>query len=108
MVPSHPPKQIAPNTWRPEMASYGVFNPSKNLQISERLPGLQNILRAELTAIYTILQLSTNTYTNEPIYIFTDSLNSLYLLNTQLRHSSAHNNHPDKTILSKMIELLQT
>jgi hypothetical protein len=102
-----PPKQIAPNTWHPEMASYGIFNPSKNLQISERLPGLQNILRAELTAIYTVLQLSTKTYTNEPIYIFTDSLNSLYLLNMQLRHPSAYNNHPDKTILLKMIKLLQ-
>ena len=30
-----PPKQISPNNWRPKMASYGIFNPIKDLQISE-------------------------------------------------------------------------
>jgi hypothetical protein len=101
-----PPKQITPNTWRPKRASYGIYNPTKNLQIFERLLGLQNILRTELMAIYTILQHSINTYTEEPIYIFTDSLNSLYLINTELRHPTTHNNHPDKTILSKIAEML--
>jgi ribonuclease HI len=103
-----PPKQIAPNTWCPKKASYGIYNPIKDLQISKCLPGLQNILRAELMAIYTVIQLSITTYMEEPIYIFTDSLNSLYLINTQLRHPSTHNNHPDKTILAKITEMLQT
>jgi hypothetical protein len=102
-----PPKQVAPNTWRPEKASYGIYNPIKDLQISEHLPGLQNILRAELMAIYTAIQLSITTYREEPVYIFTDSLNSLYLINTQLQHPIAHNNHPDKSILEKITEMLQ-
>jgi hypothetical protein len=102
----YPPKQISPNNWRPETASYGVFNPIKNLQISERLPGLQNILKAELMAIYTTIKLSITTYAEEPVFIFTDSLNSLYLLNTQIKHPSLHNNHPDKTILTQIIEML--
>ena len=93
-----PPKQISPNNWRPEMASYGVFNPIKNLQISERLPGLQNILRAELMVIHTTIRLSLNNFANEPVFIFTDSLNSLYLLNTQIKHPTMHNNHPNKII----------
>jgi ATP/ADP translocase len=56
-------------------------------------------------AIYEVLQLSITTYIEEPIYIFTDIFNSLYLICTQLRHPSAHNNHPDKTILSKIAEM---
>ena len=58
-------------------------------------------------AIYIAIQLSITTYIKELVYIFTDSLNSLYLINTQLRHPSAHNNHPDKTILEKIMEMLQ-
>jgi hypothetical protein len=53
------------------------------------------------------IKLSTTNYANEPIYIFTDSLNSLYLINTQLRHPSVHNNHPDKIILLHIAALLQ-
>ena len=45
------------------MASYGVYSFIKNLQISERLPILQNILRAELMAIYTTIKLNITTYT---------------------------------------------
>jgi hypothetical protein len=80
----YPPKQIAPNRWKPETASYGVYNPIKDIQISERFPGLQSILRAELMAIYTVIKLSITSYIDEPIYIFTDSLNSLYLINTHI------------------------
>jgi ribonuclease HI len=101
-----PPKQISANNWQPKTASYGIYSPIKDLQISKRLPGLQNILRAELMALYMIIKLSTTTYTEEPVYIFTDSLNSLYLINTQLRHPSTHNNHPDKTILSQIASML--
>ena len=58
-------------------------------------------------AIYTTIKLSLTNYTNEPVHIFTDSLNSLYLLNTQIKHPSLHNNHPDKTILIQIIQMLQ-
>ena len=103
-----PPKQKSPNNWRAETTSYGIFNPIKNLQISERLLGLQNILRAEFMAIYTTIKLSLNTYADEPVFIFTDSLNSLYLLNTQIKHPSIHNNHPHKIILTQIIQMLQS
>ena len=36
-----------------------------------------------------------------------DRLNSLYLLNTQIKHPSLHNNHPDKIILTQIIQMLQ-
>jgi hypothetical protein len=57
-------------------------------------------------AIYTTIQLSINDYADEPVCIFTDSLNSLYLINTQIRHPSTHNNHPDKTILQEIVTML--
>jgi hypothetical protein len=55
-----------------------------------------------------VIKLSSTTYTEERVYIFTNSLNSLYLINTQLRHPSAHNNHPDKTILLQIASMLTT
>jgi ribonuclease HI len=103
-----PPKQISANNWRPETAAYGIYCPIKNIQISKRLPGFQNILRAELMAIYMVIKLSTTTYTDEPIYIFTDSLNSLYLINTQIQHPSKYTNHPDKTILTQIVTMLHS
>jgi hypothetical protein len=59
-------------------------------------------------AIYTTFKLSITTYLEEPVFIFTDSLNFLYLLNIQMKHPSLHNNHPDKTILTQIIEMLQS
>ena len=90
------------------MAFYGVFSPIKNLQISECLPVLEKILRAEFMAIYTTITLSLTNFADEPVFIFTDSLISLYLLNTQIKHPSMHNNHPDKTILTQIVQMLQS
>ena len=103
-----PPKKITQEHWKREKAGYGIYNPFKNLKIAERLPGLQNILRAELMAIHHTLRLLTTTYPNEPAHIFTDCLNVLYLLNTQTKHPTLHNNHPDKTILESIIKMLQS
>ena len=36
-----------------------------------------------------------------------NSLNSIYLLLTQIFHPTLHNNHPDKTILTEMVTMLQ-
>jgi hypothetical protein len=58
-------------------------------------------------AICIVIKLSITTYAEEPIYIFIDSLNSLYLINTQIKHPSAHTNHSNKPILSKIAEMLQ-
>jgi ribonuclease HI len=101
-----PPKKKQNGTWLRERAGYGIYNPCKDIQISERLPGLQNILRAELLAIHHTLQIITEQFPNEPAYIFIDSLTLLYLLISQLKHPTHHNNHPDQTILKSMIHML--
>ena len=36
-----------------------------------------------------------------------DCLNRLYVIKTQIKHLTLHNNHPDKTILQEIVELLQ-
>jgi hypothetical protein len=69
-----PPKALTQEQWIREKAGYGVYNPFKNLKIAERLPRLQNILRAEFMAIHHVLCLLTTTYRNEPAHIFTDCL----------------------------------
>jgi len=69
-----------------EKAGFGIYNGPKKLQIAERLHGLQNILRAELMAVHKMLTILTTTYNNEPANIFTDCVNVLYLLNTQIQH----------------------
>jgi hypothetical protein len=59
-------------------------------------------------AIYIVIKLSITSYTDEPIYIFTNSLDSLYLINTHIRHPSIHNNHPNKTLLSQIVTMLHS
>ena len=57
--------------------------------------------------VHHTLQLLTITYHDEPTHIFTDCLNVLYLLNTQLKHPTIHNGHPYKKILESMVNMLQ-
>ena len=102
-----PPKVLTPEQWIREETGYGIYNPFKNLKISVRLLGLQNILRSELMAVHHTLCLLTTTYRNEPAHIFTDCLNVLYLINTHTKHPTLHNNHPDKKILEAMVRMLQ-
>jgi hypothetical protein len=59
-------------------------------------------------AIHHTLRLLTTTYRNEPAHIFQDCLNVLYLLNTQIKHPTLHNSHPDKIILEYTIKMLQS
>ena len=59
-------------------------------------------------AIHHTLHLLTTTYRNEPAHIFTDCLNVMYLLNTQTKHPTQHNNHPNNKILDPIIKLLQS
>ena len=59
-------------------------------------------------AIHHTLRLLTTTYRNEPAHIFTNCFNVLYLLNTQTKHPTLHNNHPDKMILESIIKMLQS
>ena len=82
-------KEINPGEWRKEKVGYGIYSP-KGLNISKRLHGHQNILRAEMIAIHEALRIINILYPNEPAYIFTDSLNVLYLLNTKIKHPTLH------------------
>jgi surface antigen len=58
-------------------------------------------------AIHKTLRLITTKYANESAHIFTDCLNCIYVINTQIKHSTHHNNHADKTILTSMVEMLK-
>ena len=101
------PLQQTDDSWTREKTGYGVYNRSKNIELAIRLLGLQNIFRAELMAIHATLKIINEEYPNEPTYIFTDCLNGLYVIRTQIKHPTLHNNHPDKTILQEIVELLQ-
>ena len=72
------------DSWTREQAGYGVYNQSKHLELVVRLPGLQNIFRAELIGIHTTLKKIKEEYSNEPAYIFTDCLNGLYVIEMQI------------------------
>ena len=63
-------------------------------------------LKAEPMAIYKTRQILNTKYPNEPANIFSDYANILYQLNTHLQHSTTHNNHLNKTILSFMVQML--
>jgi hypothetical protein len=58
-------------------------------------------------AIHKTLRIINDQYLNEPRYIFTDSLNVLYLLNSQIKHPTLYNNHPDQVTPASMVQLLQ-
>ena len=58
-------------------------------------------------AIHATLKIIHEEYPNEPAYIFTNCLNGLYIIKTQIKHLTLHNNHPDKTILQEIVKLLQ-
>jgi ribonuclease HI len=61
-----------------------------------------------MMAIHHTLQLLTTTYRDELAHIFIDCLNVLYLLNTQIKHATLHNSHPDKNILESITTMLQS
>jgi len=60
-----------------------------------------------MIAIHETLSIINTQYPNEPAFIFTNSLNVLYLLNTQIKHPTLHNSHPDQTTLASMVKILQ-
>jgi ribonuclease HI len=62
---------------------------------------------AEISTIHHILQILTQEFLNEPAHIFTDSLNSLYFINTQIKHPTQQKNYPDKTILVSIASMLK-
>ena len=46
-------------------------------------------------------------FPQEPAHIFTDSLNLLYLINTQIKHPTQQSTHLDKTILTLIVKMLK-
>ena len=62
------PQEFAPGEWRRERAGYDIYSP-KGLNIAKRLHGHQNILRAEIMAIYQTLRLINTQFPNEPAFI---------------------------------------
>jgi ribonuclease HI len=93
--------------WDPTQVGYGIWNPLLKINLLQRLIGLQNILRAKISAIHHTLQILIQEFPNEPAHIFTNSLNSFYLINTQIIHPTQQNNHPDKTILASIVNMLK-
>ena len=58
-------------------------------------------------AIHTTLKTINDEYPNEPAHIFTNCLNGLYIIKTQIKHPTLHNNHPDKIMLQEIVNFLQ-
>jgi hypothetical protein len=67
-------------------AGYGIYNLGRNINISKRLPHLQNILKAELTTIHHTLEIITNQFPDEVTHIFTNNQNLLYILMIHIKH----------------------
>ena len=56
--------------------------------------------------IHEILIMLTTNYINEPAQIFTDCLNCIHIISTQLKHQTLQNNRADKTILKEIVNML--
>jgi hypothetical protein len=84
-----------------DTAGSGVYSPANNLRIAERLPSLQNILRVELYTILIAIQGAQHHM--QDTQIFTNSLNSIYLIHNHMRHPSSQHNHPDKLLIAAIV-----
>ena len=79
----------------------GVYSSANNLRIVERLPCLQNILRAELNAILIAIQ-GTQHHTQDT-HIFTNSLDTICLIHNHIRHPSSQHNYLDKLLITAIV-----
>ena len=84
------------------ISGLGVYSPANNLRIVERLPSLQNILKAKLNAILIAIQ-GTQHHTQDT-HIFTNSLHSMYLIHNHIRHPSSQHSHPDKLLIAVIVD----
>ena len=80
----------------------GVYSPNNNTQISGRLPRYQNILRAYLNTIFIAIKTIQTTQTDT--HIFTNNLNSIYLINNHLQHPTSQHHHPNKFLTATIIQ----
>ena len=79
----------------------GVYCPANNLQIAERLLGLQNILHAELNTLLIAIQCTQ--HLTQDTQIFIDNLNSIYLVHNHIQHPSSQHKHPDKLLIAAIV-----
>jgi hypothetical protein len=70
--------------WNPAQARYGIWNPLLKINLPQRLVGLQNIFRAEISAIHHTLQILTQEFPTEPAYICKNQIQR-YQCNAKLR-----------------------
>ena len=86
-------------------AGNDIYSP-KGVNIPKRLHLLQNILRIKIIAMNKAPRIINPQYPYKPANIFTCSLNIIYLLNTQIKHPTLHNSHPNQVTLAFMVQLL--
>ena len=101
-----PPEEITSNVWYTEITSCGIYNAYKDLEISKRLSSLQNIFTCKLTTKLNTIIYNNSTSFHKSFHSFIDSLNSIYLIKTQIKHPTLYNNHLDKEIWLEIITLL--
>jgi hypothetical protein len=100
----HPPNKKLRRPNRGQHRRVRCIQPKNNTQIAKRLPGYQNILRAELYAILLAIKNIKTTQTDT--YIFTDNLNNIYLINNHIQHPTSQHHHPDKLLIAAIVRKL--
>jgi hypothetical protein len=60
-----------------------------------------------MTAIHYTIKLLNQLFSYEPAHIFTNSLNSFYLINIQIKHPAQQNNHLEKLLLANIVKMLK-
>ena len=84
-----------------------ITQPNQKYKYKKDYHDYKQVFRTVLMAIYKTLRIITTKYPNEPAYIFTDCLNCIYVINTQIKHPTQQNNHADKTILKDIAKMLE-
>ena len=59
-----------------------------------------------MMVLHKTLRIINTQFPNKPPFIFTGSLNVLYLLNTQFKDPTLQNSHPDQTTFNFMVKIL--
>ena len=96
-----PPTKYVEGRMKGNTARSGVYSPNNNTRIAKRLPCYQNILRAEINAI--LIAIKTIQATQIDTHIFTDNLNSKYLINNHIQHLTSQHHHPNKLLITTIV-----
>ena len=100
---THPPFDKDNNNY---IACARVYSNLLKIQIAIKLPVYPNILT---TKVYALLLAVEHTKTlNTNIFIFTDNVNSIYLLFNHVKHPSSLYNHPNKLFIAHILVAIKT